>query len=133
MTTNGRIERFGSGLRWLVWGVYLLAWSAALLTPHPAMLTNRLFPDPLVRYLVHKSGHVVAYALLTILSGWLPLNGGWRWLLLACLSLHACGTEYLQNLVGRSGTLIDVGFNHLGILLGLMASMSAWTDKPKAE
>ncbi len=52
--------------------------------------------------------HVSAYAFLTLYLSWLPLRRG-RWLLLAFLSLHAAGTEFVQQFVpGRHGMVSDV-------------------------
>jgi VanZ family protein len=47
------------------------------------------------------------------------------------LSLHAVATEALQNLVPtRSGSLRDVGLDHLGILIG--AAVSRWRRRAPA-
>ena len=117
-------------LRWLVWGVYLLSWSVALLTPQPATWAGDVIPESVVRYSFAKSLHVAAYALLAILTGWLLVPAKLRWLLLGFLSLHAFGTEFLQMFVpSRSGSLKDVGFDHVGICLGIMMTWRWWRPR----
>jgi hypothetical protein len=56
-----------------------------------------------------------------MLTGWLVVRQRTRWLLLALLFGHACGTELLQYLmdVGRTGSVRDVGLDWLGIALGV--------------
>jgi VanZ family protein len=70
---------------------------------------------------------VTAYATFAILSGWLFLPGRWRWLMLAFISLHAFGTEFLQRYVPERGpSLWDVGIDHIGIAIGLVLSSKWW-------
>ena len=48
-------------------------------------------------------------------------------LLLAFLSLHAFGTEFLQQFVPERGpSLVDVGIDHVGLAIGLAASWRWW-------
>jgi VanZ family protein len=133
-------------LRWLVCVVYVLAWTQALLTPDPlrylvAMRTAMDLPvpedpdeDPQLQwqaYVISKSLHVAAYALLAVLIGGLGLSRRFRWLLLVFMSLHAMGTEYGQLFVeGRHASWSDVGLDHVGIGLGLALSWNAWWRKP---
>lgn len=114
--------------RWLVWSLFCLAWTAALIVPVPP-------PDELPlgellsarRVLVAKSVHVGAYATFAILSGWLPVTFRWRIFLMFFLMLHAVGTEFIQlHLSYRSGTLADVLFDCLGIALGCGISWRWW-------
>jgi hypothetical protein len=113
--------------RWLLWGAWLVAWSIALLTPQPVRLAQAIIPpDSLIPYT--KVLHVGAYALLTGLGGWLALTTGrWRWVLLGFLSLHALGTEFLQQFIPlRTASWGDVGLDHVGIALGLVSGWKWW-------
>jgi VanZ family protein len=79
------------------------------------------------KYIFMKSAHVSAYALLTILSGWLNVSIRYRWLLLFFIMAHAPVTELLQIPVGRGGSLDDVGYDHLGVFLGLLMTWKWWS------
>ena len=119
--------RCSTSLRWLVWVLYLCAWTAALLTTHPVQLATVVFPETTLRFLAAKLLHVSAYALLAVLSGWLRAPLRYRWLLLAFLPAHALGTEFLQQFVElRTGSWEDVGIDHLGLALGLTLSWRQW-------
>ena len=126
----------------MIWFAFALAWTAALLTPSPDRLARAilawLVPGPEGGpelgdqfWLASKSLHVMAYALLAILSAWLRVPWPWRWLLLVFISIHGFGTELLQHfIVGRHASLRDVGLDHLGALLGLVLSWKWWLDRP---
>jgi VanZ family protein len=117
---------FPCWLRWLIWGGFIVAWTAALLTPHPAELADAVLPAP-TRFPAAKSLHVAAYTVLTLLTSCLCVRRGWRWALLAFVSLHAMGTEFFQQFVPlRHGSLQDVGIDHVGILIGVALSWRAW-------
>lgn len=78
-----------------------------------------------------KSLHVISYALLAILSGWLRVPWRSRWLLLVFISAHGFGTELLQNfVVSRHASLRDVALDHLGAVLGLGVSWKWWLERP---
>jgi hypothetical protein len=114
--------RRGPGWLWAVWGLYLAVWTAALLRPEPARVNTEVLPGP-AQMPAAKGLHVGSYALLAALACWLPVRPGRRWLLLAALSLHAFGTEFLQRFVElRTGCLSDVGIDHVGIAVGLLAA-----------
>jgi hypothetical protein len=82
-------------------------------------------------FILAKILHVVAYAGLAILSGWLRLPCRWRWVILFIIMAHAPVTELLQlNIEGRTGTLRDVGLDHLGIGLGLLLTWKWWAEQP---
>src|SRR5579859_5349446 len=100
--------------RWLIWLVYVVAWTWALLLPNPdewarALLGLSTIPpgvDVGVRQSVldfvqsfgfAKGLHVTAYAGFAILSGWLRVPRSSRWLLILLMSLHGMGTEFMQN------------------------------------
>jgi VanZ family protein len=63
---------------------------------------------------------------LAMLTGWLLVTYRVRWICLACLSFHAFATEFLQQFVERSGSLRDVGLDHLGLALGLILTIPWW-------
>jgi VanZ family protein len=116
---------------------YTIAWTTALVVPVPNAeelpFGEELFTH---RVLFAKSVHVSAYALFAILVGWLQWPQCWRPLLMCGLMLHGAGSEWIQeNLTStRSGSLSDVLFDHLGILVGLCISWKWWTrtDPPLA-
>jgi VanZ family protein len=103
-----------------LWIVFVGAWSAALLRPEPAYAAAALLPSHDVRTYILKTGHVLAYLVMTVLTGLLPIPRPWRWLMFLFVSAHAFGTEYLQQFVPpREGSWRDVGLDHIGIFLGL--------------
>ena len=115
-------------LRWFIWGLFLAAWTAALLTPQPVYIADTLLPEE-SRFTAAKSLHVAAYAVLAILSGWLRTPAPWPRLLLIFLCLHAMATEYLQGFVPPRGpSLEDVGFDHIGICWGIILSWRLWRE-----
>jgi VanZ family protein len=114
---------------WLVrvaWLVAVALLTYALLTPNPVGPLKESMSEEAF-FVSSKIVHVSAYALLTlllILSRWPRLG---TCLGVAFLSLHAFATEYLQTFVpGRVGTLRDVGFDHLGIAVGLLLARVFW-------
>jgi len=110
----------------LIWTTYVLGWSAALLTTKPAQVAVATLAPPALQY-TGKTLHVVCYALLAVLTGWLQPPRRLGWLLLLFLSLHAFGTEYGQRFVPMRGpSLLDVGWDHLGIVLGLVLGWKLW-------
>lgn len=118
--------QIGPGVRWLVWGIVLAVWTVGLLSPQPVDLADRMLTAQ-AGFLSFKAGHVAAYAVLAVLSGWLHVRPRHRWLLLALLSLHAFATEYCQRFVPpRTPSWGDVGLDHLGLLVGLGLSHRWW-------
>jgi VanZ family protein len=106
--------------RWAAWISFLAAWTFALLHPRPAELAGITLSVDATLVLA-KSLHVSAYAFLAALTIALPVRKGARWALLILLGLHGAGTEAIQTLVPpRSGSVLDVGFNYLGLLVGLL-------------
>ena len=123
------VERESRPLVWLPWSVwllYLLSWSAGLLTPQPVLVAVAILPSRVMSFSFGLV-HVCAYAAFAALSGWVPLARRHRWLLLAFLSAHAFATEFLQGFVPlRTPSWGDVGLDHLGIVLGLIACRKLW-------
>jgi hypothetical protein len=119
--------------RWLVWDVYVVAWTTALLVPNPVSAGD----DSRLRIgltVFAKAVHVSAYAVLTVLTNWLGVRGAGRWALLAFLSAHTLATEGLQHVMGmgRTGSWRDVALDHVGIALGLALTWKGWRG-PKAS
>ena len=120
------IALFGPKLRGLIWCTYTVAWTTALLTPHPAVVADELLGEENAFY-ASKTLHVSAYAIMAILSGWLRVRSPWRRLLVVFLSIHAVGTEFFQQFVPyRYPSWTDVGWDHIGILWGIILSWTWW-------
>ena len=122
--------------RWWVWGGCLVAWTAALLYPVvPAIGLERTEELLTIRAIIAKTVHISAYAFLAGLSGWLRARARYRWLLVFVLMAHATVTELIQwwmeqmSWSSRHGQLTDVGFDNLGILIGLLATWKWWTQE----
>ncbi len=119
--------RCGPKLRGLIWSIYTATWTTALLTPQPVRVADAVLGNEHAGYAA-KTLHVSAYAVLTILTGWLNAPLRWRGLLVVFLSAHALGTEFFQAYVPtRYPSWADVGWDHLGIVLGLILSWAWWT------
>lgn len=119
-------------VRWSIWLIYVVSWSAALLVPVPVKpRENSALLHPLVLFLFSKSLHVAAYALLAVLSGWLRLRGRACWLMMAFLLFHAAATEFLQWLLptGRTGCVRDVVLDAVGIGLGMAITWKWWRQE----
>ena len=130
--------------RWLIWLIFGILWTWALLYPDPEGLVRALFladaedaneVEPFRRELFHaiisgtfsKTLHVLAYTVFTVLSGWVKVPWRFRGWLLVFLSLHAFGTEFLQSFTAtRHPSLRDAGLDHLGIVLGLGLAYRWW-------
>jgi VanZ family protein len=114
-------------IRWWIWSLVIGLWTVLLLLPIADPGPLRDLPAER-REVLAKIVHVLAYAALTILSGWLRVPLRWRWLLIVVLMGHASLTELLQKLpqIGRGGSLADVGWDHLGVLLGLVITWKWW-------
>ena len=120
---------FGGSLsrraRWLIWWAFLALWTMLLLVPVPETGALADLP-PGRRELIAKCVHVVTYGLLTVLSAWLHVPLRWRWALLFVITVHGTVTELLQTQVGRGGSLTDVGWDNLGVFLGLVLTWRWW-------
>jgi VanZ family protein len=112
--------------RVVFWWVAVALWTAALLTSYPVLLSQQVLP-PAAGFPAAKALHVIAYAGLAGLIPWLSVPLGWRWALLAFLSLHAAGTEFLQQFVPhRTGSLTDVAIDHVGLVVGIITTWKGW-------
>jgi len=120
-------------MAWPIWIAYAIAWSLALLTPQPIHVRDAVLSEQPAIF-SSKLVHIGGYMIFTILSGWLRLPLPFRWSALAFLSLHALGTEYLQQFVPkRTPSLIDVGLDHIGIVLGLALTWKWWLGNAGAD
>ncbi len=126
-----------ANVRWLIWWGYTLLWTAALLVPVPDRPPG--IPEDVwsyqIKVLFAKSLHVAAYAVFTMLSGWLGLSVRGRWLMVGFLIGHAASTEFLQWLLptGRTGCVRDVLLDVLGISIGLVLSRKLWLGSSSGE
>jgi hypothetical protein len=112
--------------RWLIWTIFTVAWTGGLLTPIYLTLPEDSWLL-IAKAVATKTLHVLAYAILTVLTGRLEVTGPRRLLLLFFVMAHAGGTEFLQNFVpGRGGSARDVCLDHFGVLLGLACSWPSW-------
>lgn len=108
--------------RWMLWLGALAAWTVLLLVPGWwfGQLPQTKLPGEIT---LGKLLHVAAYGISTATVRLLPASIIVRIGLVIVLSLHAGLTEYLQTWVGRDGRWLDVGIDHVGIGLGLVAMM----------
>ncbi len=115
---------FWKRFEWWGLGFIFVLWTVLLLRPEPATFQQEVVA-PYWRYPLAKSVHVGFYALL---AGWglrlvrenrLGLKPWQAWWPLPLLTVHAAATEFLQTMVKeRTGSVPDVGWDHLGIILG---------------
>jgi hypothetical protein len=118
---------------WLLWMLAVGLWTTALLTTFPVQVKDAVFP-PEAGYGAAKTLHVSAYAFLAGTAAWLLPGTRFRVMPVLFLSFHAFATEFLQTLTeSRHGCLTDVGFNHVGIALGVLLTAWKWQPyKPEA-
>jgi VanZ family protein len=117
---------YRQGALWLVWLLSIFIWTTALLTTYPVRVKEAVF-TPQAGYPASKLLHVGAYAVLAAAAAWLLPGSKYRLLPVLFLSLHAFGTEYLQTFTeSRTGSLTDVGINHIGIALGFVLTCWKW-------
>jgi VanZ family protein len=132
-----RLARVRPLYRWLLWLIFIVLWTAALLEPIPEgpwdLEPVTLFGVEL-KLLIAKAVHVSTYAALAVLTGWLRVPGRLRWLPLFFITVHGTLTELLQLLTPtRTGMLTDVGFDNVGVALGLLLSWKWWSAPDARE
>jgi VanZ family protein len=115
----------GLVLSWTLWLGYAAAWSTALLTPYPIQARDAVLPDE-YHFIASKGLHVAAYALFAVLTSFLQVSIRWRRIVLVCVILHAPASEFLQQFVGRTPALMDVGLDLTGIALGVCITWKRW-------
>jgi hypothetical protein len=114
------------GWRWAAWWLLVGLWALALLTPQPVEAGRKVLPEGLL-FSAAKGLHVAAYAFLTGAAAWLPPWHGRRWLPVAVMALHGCGTEFFQQFVpSRHGCLEDVGIDLAGVSVGILLTLPRW-------
>ncbi len=127
--TEAKWGRIGPRWRWLIWLTYVTAWTTSLLVPVPSgtWTVEELGLD--LKFLIGKTLHVSAYAVLAMLSGWLRVPARYRWLVLFAVMVHGPLTEFLQLFTAnRTGSLQDVCLDHLGVALGLLLTWKWWSE-----
>ena len=87
--------------RWFFWTVFVIVWTAALLTTEPVYVARAVLAPPVI-FSTSKLLHLSAYAVLAVLSGWLFVPARWRWVLVVFMCFHAFGTEFFQQFVPES-------------------------------
>ena len=122
---EGPRKGWGNATRWLVWGGYAVLWSVALLTTFPIRARDAILPQEYA-FSSSKILHVAAYAVFALLTAWLDVRPPWRWVLLVVLFLHADATEFFQQFVGRTSSVVDIGLDHIGLVLGVALSWWRW-------
>src|SRR5262245_38181257 len=113
--------------RWPIWSVALAGWTVLLLIPSPVPSLPPNFPW----HAVAKVVHVTANAVLVILAGWLGVRARLRCIRIFVIMAQGAVTEMLQTLpaLHRDGNVYDVGWDHLGVFLGLLVSWKWWIKK----
>jgi VanZ family protein len=97
-------------------------WSWKLLEPSPVpeRVAGEIPTD--AKFILAKTAHAGAYALLTVLAAWLPIRRSYFWVVVATLAAHGIATEVGQWYVpNRHGSARDVLIDWGGIGLGLLA------------
>jgi len=124
--STSRLDRVALFCRWAFWGL-LVAVSIALLRPEPIAVRDELVPEE-GRFHAAKAFHVLGYGLLTVLaSTGYPRQGV---LVASGLVAHGALVEIIQPHVGRNGTVTDVAFDAVGVLLGHWLSRSLKSRRP---
>src|SRR5262245_20837187 len=113
------------GLLWALWLLYAAAWTAALLTTFPIEARNAVLTEE-YHFPAGKTLHVVGYAVFAALTAFLPVRLPWQRGLLVLVLLHAALSEFLQQFVGRTPELTDVGLDLIGISLGVLLTWKRW-------
>lgn len=122
-------ERKRARLWRVLWLLYAAAWSAALLTTFPIEARDAIVAEE-YGFSAGKLLHVVAYAVFTVLTSRLPC---WRRTMLGVVILHGPLTEFLQQFVDRSASLMDVGLDWLGVVLGVLGAWTRWRREDRSS
>ncbi|HYV36820.1 MAG TPA: VanZ family protein [Gemmataceae bacterium] len=123
--------------RWWLWAFSTLLWTAALLLPFPESEPWTVGESKFdLRFTFAKSLHIGAYAFLTVVAGWLCAPARYRAWIIFFLMMHGTTTEVLQRVLeflGRTGKLLDVAMDHLGVAIGMVLTWKLWTKKDDIE
>ncbi|MGF1580573.1 MAG: VanZ family protein [Gemmataceae bacterium] len=122
-------------LGWIGWTVLLTAWTIALWVPGKKNAKiDRSLPAITTYFLVSKTLHLAAYGVLGALVLRLRIAPQNRWIPVYLLMLHASLTEVCQLYwFDRTGLVLDVAFNHIGIGLGLLYAMVSSRTRSAGE
>jgi len=115
-------------IAYLAWGIWLAVWTVGLLRPEPIAVRDAVVPNAWA-YWVSKIMHVLGYAALVSWPAF-RWRAHWFWIGLGGVA-HGAATEALQPFFGRNGTLTDVGWDVLGLLLGLIPTL--WAIRRKRQ
>jgi VanZ family protein len=118
--------------RWAVWLLFFVLWTYLLCSSVPRQAEEAAEHIHFSRReWLAKFVHLAGYGLFAALGGWLRVPWRFRAPLLFVVMAHATVTELIQEHVPRrSGKLTDVGFDNLGVLLGMALSWKWWTAEP---
>jgi VanZ family protein len=106
-------------ITWLVW---VTLWTVGLLRPETLVVRDAVIPIEFA-FWASKSLHVVGYLALTLWPAW--HFGRPHWLLVVLASVaHGMATEAIQPFCGRHGSILDVGWDSMGITAGLLLGLS---------
>jgi VanZ family protein len=101
--------------------IFLGLWTWKLLEPHPIpeAVDQQLSDD--LKFAFAKSLHACAYAFLTVLAAFLPIQRSYFWGVVVFLALHGVGTEIAQTYIpSRNGCVRDVIIDWVGVGLGVL-------------
>ncbi|MBP1989323.1 VanZ family protein [Paenibacillus eucommiae] len=104
----------------------LSSWLSPLEFTYDGGLVSWRDPYGMLEFFIRKGGHVVGYAILSLLLGYAflarPIKSSTAILLSSLISvLYAASDEWHQSFVeGRTGHAIDVGVDSIGVLLVLI-------------
>ena len=113
-------------VRLLLFAGLLALWTVGLLVPDPGRSVVKDVGSAKLAFLISKTAHVGVYAVIAFVGGFAVTTRAGAWGILLLLSAHAAASEALQPLVGRGGSVRDVGLDHLGIALGVAANWKRW-------
>jgi VanZ family protein len=118
---------------WVLWGLFLAAWTAALVTSEPVRIHDQYLHDPWGIPL-GKVLHVGAYAFLAATAGLLRLRRPWGWVVLIALLEHGVLTEFAQGFnPDRTPAVFDILLDHAGVALGAVAAWAWVTLRQRRE
>lgn len=112
------MRRFLAILHAAIFVAFLTAWTIALLSPVPTESAERTLGSAFWVFIFGKCLHISAYAFLAVLGGTIVLLGRNREFVFLGLVAHGIITEYVQQYVGRTGSLRDVCLDAVGISIG---------------
>lgn len=121
-----RLDKGSAIICWGFWAL-LVAVSVALLRPEPIQVRDELVPED-ARFHAAKIFHIAGYAIMASIGfAAYPRRVPW---VVAGLMVHGALMEVIQPHVGRHGTIMDAGFNTLGVALGLFTRWSLPKSPP---